>query len=276
MDTVAPIVEDLVDVSGAVAVGAASLRLDGSEIVLHDAGRAFHAASTMKVPVLVELYRRVECGDLALDDRLPIRNAFRSIADGSAYALDPADDSETSLYQREGQTASLHDLARLMTVVSSNLATNLLVDHLGASAIAATMRDLDLPGLVVLRGVEDGPAWRAGLNNTVTALDLARLLRGIARGDVVSPAASRAMEAILMEQAFNEGIPAGLPAGTVVAHKTGSISHHYHDAAIIRAAGCEPYVLVVLTEGLDETLEAPGLVAAITAATHAAASSRGR
>jgi beta-lactamase class A len=276
MDTVAAIVEDLISVSEAVAVGVAGLRLDGSEIVLHDAGRAFHAASTMKVPVLVELYRRVEGGDLALDDRLPIRNAFRSIADGSAYALDPADDSETSLYQREGQTESLHDLARLMTVVSSNLATNLLVDHLGAPAITATMRDLDMPGLVVLRGVEDGPAWRDGLNNTVTSLDLARLLQGIARGDVVSPAASRDMEAILTDQAFNEGIPAGLPAGTVVAHKTGSIARHYHDAAIIRAAGCEPCVLVVLTEGLDEALDAPGLVAAIAAAAHATVTSRDR
>ena len=123
---------------------------------------------------------------------------------------------------------------------SSNLATNLLVDRLGAERINATMAALGAPTLVVRRGVEDDAAWRAGLNNTVTAGGLATLLLAIARGEAVSPAACVAMLAILRAQAFNEGIPAGLPADVVVAHKTGSITDLYHDAADRGGAGRSP------------------------------------
>ena len=235
------------------------------------ADRVFHAASTMKVPVLVELERRAAVGDLALDDPLVVHNAFRSLADGSAYALDPADDSELGLYEREGEQVTLRELAVLAITESSNLATNLLVDRLGAERINATMAALGAPSLVVRRGVEDEAAWRAGLNNTITAAGLATLLLSVARREAVTPASCDEMLAILRDQAFNEGIPAGLPADVVVAHKTGSITDLYHDAAVVEPPDAPAYVLVVLTEGLEETRVAPSLVASIARAVHEAA-----
>ena len=268
-------IEALVASSAASVVAVACLRADGSPVVLREAERPFHAASTMKVPVLVEVHRAAAAGALDLDDPVPVRNAFRSIADGSPYALDPADDSETSLYGRVGATATVQELCRQMITVSSNLATNLLIERVGAGAVAATMGDLGLPGLVVRRGVEDDAAYALGLNNTVTARDLARLLLGIARREVVSPAASATMEALLAEQVFNEGIPAGLPLGTIVAHKTGSIPRLYHDAAIVRPTSGGLYVLVVLTTGLDEAAEAPALVASIAGACDASVAAGG-
>jgi beta-lactamase class A len=252
-----------------VAVVARPVAGDGPHLRV-DADRVFHAASTMKVPVLIELERRAAAGDLTLDDALVVRNAFRSLADGSPYVLDPADDSEHALYGRVGEAVPLRDLAFLAITESSNLATNLLVDRLGAERISATMAALGAPSLVVRRGVEDDAAWEAGLNNTVTAAGLATVLLALSRRELVSSGASDEMLAILRAQAFNEGIPAGLPASAVVAHKTGSITDLYHDAAIVEAADAPAYVLVVLTEGLEETRAAPALVASMAGIVHEA------
>ena len=265
MDELERAVRERIRESGAdVVVAVVAAPVDAAPLVSIDPDRSFHAASTMKVPVLVELYRRVELGALRLDEPLLVRNRFRSIGDGRDYELDPADDSERGLYEREGEHVAIGELARLAIVVSSNLATNLLVDLLGAGAITATMRELGAPSLVVRRGVEDAAAWERGINNEVTARGLATVLDGIARGAVVSPGASAAMRAILEDQEFNEGIPAGLPAGARVAHKTGSISRLYHDAAIVFPLRADPWILVVLTTGFDEVRAAPALVASIS------------
>lgn len=255
--------------SGAAAVAVVVQPVDaaGPRVAI-EADRVFHAASTMKVPVLVELYRRAEDGELSLDDRLVVRNEFLSVVDGSTFVLDPADDSEQTLYDREGEAESLHELAFLAITRSSNLATNLLVDLLDPLRIDGAMDELGCPSLVVLRGVEDDAAWAAGVNNTVTAAGLAHLLGCIARGEVASPEECEEMLAILDAQAFNEGIPAGLPDGTRVSHKTGSITGVYHDAGIVWPGFGEPYVIVILTEGLDEERVAPRLVAAIAAVVH--------
>jgi beta-lactamase class A len=255
--------------AAALAVVVEPVRGAGTTVSV-EGDRPFHAASTMKVPVLVELERRAAAGDLSLDDTLVVHNVFRSIADGSRYRLDPADDSETGLYALEGERVTLRRLADLAITVSSNLATNLLVDLLGPAAITETMAVLGAPSLVVRRGVEDDAAWAAGMNNEVTARGLATLLLGIARSEVASPAASAEMLAILEAQAFREGIPAGLPDGTRVAHKTGSITGLYHDAGVINPEDGRPYVLVVLTQGLDEVAAAPALVADVARAVHAA------
>ena len=222
----------------------------------------FHAASTMKIPVMIQLFRDRDAGRLSLDDSITITNTFRSIVDSSPYLLDVTDDSDSSLYKRLGQRASIRELIELMETVSSNLATNLLITKVDAKRANATAHVLGADSILVLRGVEDGKAYRAGLNNTTTARDLGMLLAAISNGTAASAASCREMLAILAKQQFNEGIPAGLPPGTWVYHKTGWIGQVvYHDAALVEPVGARGrrYVLVVLTGGIQRDEDAHAL-----------------
>ncbi|MDG3007983.1 serine hydrolase [Paludisphaera mucosa] len=243
------------------------------EVALHDletgathlirADEPIHPASTMKVPVMLEIYRRVEAGTLGLDEPIEVNNTFVSIADGSPFSLDAADDSETKLYGRVGETATVRELTFLMITESSNLATNILIDKVSAKAVTAFMKELGAGDLQVLRGVEDDRAFEAGLNNSGTARGMMTILGRLAEGTAVSKAASAAMLDVLRAQKFNDGIPAGLPKGVSVAHKTGSITNVYHDAAVVEPAGRRPFVLVVMTRGIEADRAAPKLAAEI-------------
>lgn len=243
-------------------VGVVFRTLDGKSEWTYHPDDSFHAASTMKVPVMIELFHQVKEGKLRLDDPLTIHNEFHSIVDGSPYKLDPADDSETDLYKAEGQTRTLGQLCELMITVSSNLATDLVIQKLGVPNIRDTVHALGADGMNVLRGVEDNKAFQNGLNNTTTARALATLMTAIAEGKAVDPDASSQMVEILERQHFNEGIPAGLPPGTRVAHKTGEITKIHHDAAIVYAP--QPFVLIILVRGLAEEKDSSALMADIT------------
>jgi beta-lactamase class A len=267
-------VERLIRESGAEAIGVAYRDLGTGEEMTVLPDDVFHAASTMKVAVMAEVYRQADGGSLSLDERLEIKTTFKSIADGSPYELDPKDDSELGLYKRTGQRETVRELMRLMIVSSSNVATNLLVERVTAAKADGFMKALGASGLRVLRGVEDTPAYRRGMNNTTTARALMRVLSLIADHAVVSAGASDAMLAILLESDFKEGIPAGVPKGTRVAHKTGSFRGVYHDAAIVMPEGRRPYVLVVLTRGLLDEAKAHKLVADIARAAQAHATGK--
>jgi len=236
--------------------------LDGKTEWSVRADDVFHAASTMKIPVLIDLFRQVQQGKVKLDDKIVMKNEFHSIVDGSPYKLNAADDSESNLYKAEGQTRTLRELCELMITVSSNLATNLIIEKLGVESIRATVQALGADGVVVLRGVEDGKAFEKGLNNTTTARGLAILLEAIAKETSVDAAGSQEMIAILKRQKFNEGIPAGVPPGISVAHKTGEITRIHHDAAIVFAK--RPYVLVILVRGLADITQSAALMADIS------------
>ena len=236
--------------------------LDGRIEWFLRADDVFHAASTMKIPVMIELFHQVREGKLKLDDSLPVKNEFHSLIDSSIFTLDPADDSEADLYKAEGQTRTLNQLCELMITVSSNFATNLLVEKLGVDNIRATVHALHADGMNVLRGVEDNKAYEKGLNNTTTARGLLVLLEAIARGQAVDPDSSRQMVEILARQKFNEAIPAGLPPGTRIAHKTGELTKLHHDAAIVYTT--RPFVLVILVRGMSESKGSAALMAGIT------------
>jgi beta-lactamase class A len=255
-----PALEATIQESGA-QVAVAFRTLDGKAQWLLHAEEPFHAASTMKVPVLIELYHQVHAGKLKLEDEIRVRNEFHSLVDGSLFALDPEDDSETALYQAVGEMRTLAQLSELMITVSSNLAANLLMDELGIENIRAGVHALGADGMRVLRDLEDGKAFQQGLNNTTTASALLRLLEAIARGQAVDRKSSRDMIRILERQTFNDDIPAGLPPGTRVAHKTGEITAVRHDAAIVYAR--RPFVLIVLTRGLDDPKASSALIASI-------------
>jgi beta-lactamase class A len=256
-----PGIEESIRKSGA-DVGVAFRTLDGKTEWFFRADEPFHAASTMKVPVLIELFHQVHEGKLKLDDPLPIKNEFRSLVDGSVYTLSAADDSEADLYKAEGQTRTLRQLCELMITVSSNLAANLLIEKLGVDNIRATVHSLRANGMNVLRGVEDGKAFAKGLNNTTTARGLQQLMEAIAHGGAVDQESSNQMIEILERQTFNECIPAGLPSGIRVAHKTGEITKIHNDAAIVFAP--KPFVLVILVRGIADQKESAALMADIT------------
>jgi beta-lactamase class A len=221
----------------------------------------FHAASTMKVPVMIELFRQVDLGRLRLDDTMVVTNQFHSIVDGSPYELSATVDSDGEVYKAIGAPLSLRALCEAMITVSSNLAANNLIEKLGAKNIQATADRLGASGMQVLRGVEDQKAFDNGLNNTTDAAGLATLMRALGRGEAIDARASAAMIEILKRQQFNTGIPAGLPAGTIVAHKTGNITRIHHDAAVVYAR--RPYVLVILVRGIDDLKVSAKLMADI-------------
>jgi beta-lactamase class A len=256
-------IEKLIGHSGS-DVAVAFHPLDDRDEVLVRPDDEFHAASTMKIPVMIELFRQAHAGALRLDDPVPIVNEFHSIVDGSAFRLNVGDDSDAAVYKRIGSTMSYRELCEAMITVSSNFATNLLIERLGATRIQATANDLGAPGMHVLRGVEDDKAFQKGMNNTTTARALMALLLKMATGEAVDRTASEQMVAVLKRQTFNDRIPAGLPAGSVVAHKTGEITKIQHDAAIVYVK--RPFVLVVLVRGQADPRVGSRLIAEIASA----------
>ena len=250
-------------------VGLAYVDLASGDTLFLNADTSFHAASTMKIPVMIELFRRANSGSFRMNQGLLLVNRFASIADGSPYSLDVGSDSDSTLYHRIGERVRVDTLLRLMITRSSNFATNTLITLVGGDAVTRTMRSLGAQRIQVLRGVEDGKAFDKGLNNTTTARDLAIILRAIQEGRAAPPAATREMLEILLAQEFNDKIPAGLPAGTRVAHKTGEITAVSHDAAIVYPPGRKPYVLVVLTRGISDGMKSSKLIADISAIVYA-------
>src|SRR5262245_5809609 len=254
-------VQKLIDQAGADASVAFRL-LDGGGELFYRPDVEYHAASTMKVPVMIELFKQAHSHRIKLDDQVPIVNQFHSIVDGSVYQLSVGDDSDAEVYKKAGGTMSYRELCEAMITVSSNFATNLIIERVGAKNIQATTNALGAPGMHVLRGVEDDKAFQKGLNNTTTARALATLMERIAKGQAVDQESSDEMIAILKRQKFNERIPAGLPPGIAVAHKTGEITKIQHDAAIVFAE--HPFVLVVLVRGLEDAKAGSKLTADIT------------
>lgn len=219
----------------------------------YNADHYFHAASTMKLAVLLGVFRQVDHGELALDAPVHVRNRFTSIVNQEPFMLDLGRDADPDVYGHLGKTLTVRELAYWMITKSSNLATNLLVEVVGIQNIELALRELDIGGVKVLRGVEDGRAYDAGLNNEVTANGLLKLLRLIAEGRAYSQKACDDMLEILLDQQFRSGIPALLPKAARVAHKTGNISTVHHDAGIVYLNERKPYVLVILTQFPAET-----------------------
>ncbi len=235
---------------------------------------SYHAASTMKVPVMIELFRRVDRRTASLDQTVMLENSFPSLVDGSPFSLDRAGDSDVSLYGRIGRTATLGELDELMIAHSSNFATNVLLKLLDAKTVNATAHELGARNMNVLRGVEDGKAFDKGMNNTTTARDLGILLTAIERGTAASKKSCAAMKTVLMRQVFNTEIPAGLPAGVQVAHKTGWITGTLHDAAIVYPKNYPPYVLVVMSRGIASERIAQAMIADLSGQVYAFSTSR--
>ena len=223
----------------------------GSALLINEK-ETFHAASTMKTPVMIEVFKQVRAGKFGLDDSILVKNEFKSIVDGSPYQMDLSEDSDDSMYRRINGKATVRELLYQMITVSSNLATNILIDLVDAKNVTETMRGIGAGDILVLRGVVDGKAYERGLNNTTTAYDLMVIMKTIAEGKAVDQAASKEMTGILLDQKFRDLIPALLPDGVRVAHKTGSITGVRHDSGFVILPDGRTYVLVILSKGLED------------------------
>jgi beta-lactamase class A len=264
------IVEEYAEAAGDPDASVVSVWLAGlaGDPVLDVDGDAVHyAASTMKLPLLVAAYRRHERGEIDLDTEVAVHNEFSSAADFSPFSLDPDEDQDDETWAALGGTRSLRRLARQMIVDSGNLATNLLLERVGAGEVASVLMDAGCsPETVIVRGIEDAVARRSGLDNLVTARDLGVVLRGVADRTLAEPETCAAIEAVLAGQRHRNMIPAGLPAGTFVANKTGWVAGVSHDVALVRPAGLPPYLLSVCTTLPVPEETAAALVARISAA----------
>jgi beta-lactamase class A len=218
----------------------------GEELLIHE-HELFHAASTMKTPVMIEAYKQAAGGKFSLNDSILIKNEFKSIVDSSAYSLTAADDSDTLIYKRIGEKTTIAGLIYDMITISSNLATNLMIEKVNAQNVTQTLRDMGAKDIKVLRGVEDTKAFQAGLNNQVTAYDLMLLFEKLGKGEIVNAEACNEMIHVLLEQKYNTIIPARLPAEVKVAHKTGWIKGLNHDSALVILPDGRKYVLVLLS-----------------------------
>lgn len=222
--------------------------LSSGKTVLINEKISLHAASTMKTPVLIEIFKQAKEKKFSLDDSLEVKNTFSSIVDGSPFSLDSADDSETELYRAIGQKRTIAFLAYQMIILSSNLATNMMIELVKAENVMKTLKSMGVNDMQVLRGVEDTKAFEKGMNNTTTAYDQMLLMEKIATGKVVSKKACKKMVDILLDQKFKSVIPARLPADVKVAHKTGSITGIQHDAGIVYLPNGKKYVLILLSK----------------------------
>jgi beta-lactamase class A len=214
----------------------------------YNADAFFHAASTIKLAVLVGVYGEVWRGRLTADAPVHVRNKFTSIVEGRPFALNLEWEANQEVAKKLGRTMTVRELAYHMITTSSNFATNLLIDVVGIATIQRALEELKVEGIVMRRGVQDEAAFQAGLNNQVTANGLLKLLRVIAEGRAWSPETCGQMLEIMLDQRLKSGIPAGLPGDVHVAHKTGNISTVHHDAGIIYMGSRNPYFLVILTQ----------------------------
>ena len=221
---------------------------DGRTVLARQADVAHYAASTMKLPLVVAAYRLHDSGKLDLDAGVLVHDTFASAHDGSPFTMSQADDQDDGTWDARGTVVPLRELARRAITRSSNIATNLVLERVGAREVAAVLADAGCSGRTVLpRGIEDAPAREAGLDNLVTAADLGRVMAGVAARKLASPASCKEVEDVLAAQEHRDQIPAGLPEGTYVANKTGWVDGITHDVALVRPEGLNPYVLAVCT-----------------------------
>jgi len=230
----------------------AFIDLQSGQKLYRNENERFHAASTIKTPVMIEVLNQARRRRLSLDDSLDVVNSFYSIVDGSPFSLQRSSDSDDSLYSRVGMKERIGTLMFHMITVSSNLAANLLIEKVGAKNIQKTLNVLGAKDVRVLRCVEDTKAYEAGKNNSVTAKSLALLYLKLARKEVLSRKMSEKMLGILLQQRFADMIPAKLPRGVAVAHKTGSSPGVQHDSGIVYLPDGRKYVLVVLSKNLRD------------------------
>lgn len=249
--------------SGDFAIAFKDLSEANNQLLI-DEREEFHAASTMKTPVMIEVYKQAAQGKFSLHDSLLIKNEFKSIVDSSLFSLDIGRDDGEHIYEQIGKKRSVKDLVVDMIIYSSNLATNIVIELVDAKNVNKSMRKLGAKDINVLRGVEDIKAYDTGLNNSTTAYDLMLIFEKLAKGKVISPEVSEEMIGILHRQTHNDIIPAKLPKDVKVANKTGSITGVHHDSGIVYLPDGRKYVLVLLSKNMEDFNQGTEMLAEVS------------
>ena len=260
---VSEIKENFISIDGDFAI-AFKLLNDNEETILINSVEMFHAASTMKTPVMIEAFKQDAEGMINLEDSIIVKNTFKSIVDGSEFSLDIGRDSGDKMYDRIGKKATYYELVYDMIISSSNLATNIVIEHLNAKNVMKTMDKLGAKTIKVLRGVEDMKAFDLGMNNETSASDLMVVFEHIAEGTAVNPSADSNMVKILLDQTYNSIIPKKLPKDVKVAHKTGSITGVFHDSGIVFLSDGRKYVLVILSKNVKDPEKAQEMMSDVS------------
>ena len=256
------IVSEFNDETGNFALAFKNLD-DGKEILINE-NEIFHAASTIKTPVMIEFYKQLYQGKLSLEDTLQIKNEFKSIVDGSIYKLSEFDDSDKNTYNKLGQYYSINNLIYEMITISSNFATNILIEYIGANNVTKSMKEIGALNIDILRGVEDIKAFELGLNNTTSAKDLLIIYEGLAKGKIINNESSAIMIDILKDQKYDDIIPRYLPKNIEVANKTGMITGVHHDSGIVFLKDGRKYVIVLLSKNMSDMERGTEMMARIS------------
>lgn len=211
----------------------------------------FYAASTIKLAPLVAAVRLVEAGVLDLEDTLTSRDTFASqVPDAPDYRLVP-DDVDHGM-PPPGEPMPLRDVLERMIVVSSNEATNMVVERVGLDAVAAVLADAGARDSRMARQYGDQAAAEAyGPGNIVTAADLAILMGAIVSGRLAGPEGTRLMTDMLARQQ-DPLIAADAPDGLRWGSKSGSVDAIRHDVAYLGPPGPGTVVMAVCTRGYPE------------------------
>ncbi len=158
-----------------------------------------YSASIMKLPILVAAHRLSERGLLDLGRPVRVHDDFASRHPGHRFVMDPGEDSDPDTWAAMDTEVALGVLTHRMITVSGNLATNLVLDEVGTDEVATVLAAAGCsPRTTIVRGIEDYAAREVGLDNLVTADDLALLLVALANGQLAGPAATAACEETLL------------------------------------------------------------------------------
>ena len=196
------------------------------------------AASVIKIPVMIEVFRAAHAGEVSLEEIHALEDWERLPSCGTLKAM------------HAGIEMTLEDLVKLMIIVSDNAATNILIRRVGIDSVNKSLRALGLEKTTLRRLLFDSEASRRGVVNHITAGEMGALLDKLWRGEVVSKEASKAMMDILLDQRLNGKLPFFLhPQDIDIAHKTGEDDGITHDVGVIFAK--EPIICCFVGEHVD-------------------------
>lgn len=235
-------------------VGLLVTDLAGRELFALNPDQSLPAASTIKVPLLVQALEAAQAGRLDLGERVTLRPEDRVPGSGVLHELDP------------GLALTWRDVLTLMTVVSDNTATNLLIERLGVEAVGAWLAQHGLTGTRLVGPLQLPPerqneAQRRGERSRTTARDQVRLLGRLARGELLDPPHTELALSILSRQQFRDLLARHVPRDTAgellyrVASKSGELRGVHHDVGVLFTP--RPLVAALLSQGGTDPREHP-------------------